>query len=272
MASFIFVVSSVFAGSKYMQFNIVKNINEKFVEQMEEISSSTKFKWNENAQLLNNRIKQLSMKLETIQSSENQLIQEKIESEKSLLQKNYEKAILEKFNEIGEEMDKYKDELNGKIKATESILENLDGRLNNFHEINKNQKDLEAISQLLIEDNIDCRFDNCYSLKVLRSEFKCIFPLLRKYYILSYTDFSTLKYFLSGIIIKLTFEDASIENFDLLSELNSAIQKGDLHNALFLFNSLKGWPRLLLKDWAEKCRLRLEFIQKVKSQLYLNKL
>lgn len=272
IASFAIIISSVFAGSKFVQFNIVKNLNDELIERVNKVSIDAKLKWDKNSQLQNKRINELRTTIESIESSEDQRIQEKLETEKSLLNKNYEKAILEKSSEIEGEMIKFQTDINSKLRTTESFLSKIDGRLFNYFKIKENQKDLEKISQMIIEDDFEGQFDNCYSIKVLRNEFRDVFPVLKKYYLMDHNDVSTLKYFFAGALIKLMFNEAPMEKFDVLSELNSSVQSGDLQKALFIFNSLKGWPRLILKDWAEKCRSRLEFIQKVKSQIYLNKI
>ena len=272
LASFAIVISSVFAGSKYVQFKIVKKLYDELIEKANRISIEAKIKWNKNAQSLTNRIEQLQGTIELIENSENQRIQEKLESEKTLLHKNYEKAIMEKSSQIESEMLNFQAELNGKLGAVASILSKIDIRLNNYFEIREKQKDLERISRMILEDDIEGQFENCYSLKVLRNEFKNIMPILRKYYLMEYGTISTFKYFFAGALTNLMINGASMEKFDLLSEFDSSVQNGDLYKALFLFSNLKGWPRLIMKDWAEKCRLRLEFIQNVKSQLYLNKI
>lgn len=272
LASFAIVISSVFAGSKCAQYNIMKNSNDELIEKVNKVTIEAKMKWDKNAQLLNNRIEQLRGTIELYENSENQRIQDKLESEKALLHENYEKAIMEKSSQIESEMLKFQTDLNQKLGTAESVLSKLHTRLNNYFEIREKQKELETLSRMIIEDEIEGQFDNCYSLKVLRNEFKDILPVLRKYYILNYDKISTFKYFFAGALTKLMFNGAPMEKFDLLSELSSSVENGDIHKALFLFNSLRGWPRLILKDWAEKCRLRSEFIQRVKSELYLNKL
>ena len=58
LASFAIVISSVFAGSKYVQFKIVKKLNDELIEKANRISIEAKIKWNKNAQSLTNRIEQ----------------------------------------------------------------------------------------------------------------------------------------------------------------------------------------------------------------------
>lgn len=272
ITSFAIVIASVFAGSKYIQYNIIKNLNEELIERINTASIEASMKWDKNSQLQNKKINELKTTIESMENSEVNRVQKKLESEKALLNKNFEKAILEKSLEIEAEMIKFQTDISTKLRATEAILSKIDGRLINYFEVKDNQKDLEKISQMIIEDDFEGQFDNCYSIKVLRNEFKDVLPVVKKYYLLDHNSVSTFKYFFAGALTKLMFNEAPMEKFDVLSELNSSVQSGDLHQALFLFNSLKGWPRLILKDWAEKCRLRLEFIQKIKSQLYLNKI
>lgn len=272
IASFAIVISSVFAGSKFVQYNIIHDLDEKLIERINKASIEAKMKWDKKSQMQNKRIKELRTMIESMENSENQRIQKRLESEKALLNTNYERAILEKSSEIEGEMIKFQKDINTKLRGTELILSKIDSRLINFFKIKENQNDLEKISQMIIEDDFEGQFDNCYSIKALRNEFKDVLPVVKKYYLMDHNNVSTLKFFFAGALIKLMFNEAPMEKFDVLSELNSSIQGGDLHKALFIFNSLNGWPRLILKDWAEKCRLRLEFIQKVKSQIYLNKI
>ena len=272
IASFVIVISSVFAGIKFVQYNTVKSLNEELIERINRSSIEARTKSDKNTQLLSKQIEQLRAAIDTMENFENQRIQEKLESEKILLQKKYEEAYLEKSLQIESEMIKFQSDFNGKLRATESILTKIDGRLKHYFQFKEDQKDLEKICQMIIEDDIEGQFDNCYSLKVLRKEFQDVLPIVKKYYIMNSANISTLKYFFTNAVVKLMFSEAPMGKFDVLSELNLSVKNGDLHKALFLFDSLTGWPRLILKNWAEKCRMRLDFIQKVKSQLYSNKI
>ena len=139
LASFAIVISSVFAGSKCAQYNIMKNSNDELIEKVNKITIEAKMKWDKNAQLLNNRIEQLRERLNCMKIQKIKEFKTNSESEKALLHENYEKAIMEKSSQIESEMLKFQADFNQKLGTAESILSKLDTRLNNYFEIEETE-------------------------------------------------------------------------------------------------------------------------------------
>lgn len=266
------VVASVFCGSKYTERNIMMKNNENFIRNLNTMSSDAASRWSREREELTKTIDQLKKLITFMEGTESQRIKNNLENERKLLYDNYENAIKQKKQELENEMKIFQSKLNEKIEHSESLLANIETQLNDKL-MDKNEiKKLEQISQMIIEDNINGQFDNCFSLTTLRDEFKELLPLVKHYYLINYDKISLFKYFLSRAFAYSMFTSTPLQRYDILAELNNNVEKGDLQRALFLFNNLRGWPRLLLKEWAEKCRLRLEFIHEIKCKMYLNKI
>lgn len=271
VTSFAVVLASTFAGSKCTEFLFLTKYNEKFITNINSISSHAKLKWNRANESLKTQISQLKDSIKSIENSENERIQSKLDSERKLLHEVYENATEKKKIELDDELKHFQIEVEGKLEYVGANLYKVESQLKD-HLIGKEKhKELERISQMIIEDKIG-QFSNCFSLRTLREEYKSLVPIVRQYYLLNDHKISTLNYFLSKNISHMMFTDSPMRRHDVLQELNYVIERGDLHRSLYLFNNLSGWPRLILKDWAEKCRQRLEFIQEIKCQLYLNKI
>lgn len=266
------VVASAFCGSKYTERNIMIKNNENFIRNLNLMSSDAASRWSREREELTKAIDQLKKLITFMEETESQRIINNLENERKLLHDNYENAIKQKSRELENEMKIFQSKLNEKIEHSESLLANIETQLNDKL-MDKNEiKKLEQISQMIIEDNIDGQFDNCFSLTTLRDEFKELLPQVKHYYLINYDKISLFKYFLSRVFAYSMFTSTPLQRYDIFAELNDNVEKGDLRRALFIFNNLRGWPRLLLKEWAEKCRLRLEFIHEIKCKMYLNKI
>lgn len=265
-------VTSAFCGSKYTERIIMIKNNENFIRNLNALSSDAALRWSHDRGALTNQTDHLKKLISFMEETENQRIISKLDNERNLLHQNYENAIRQKNQELENEIKIFQSKLNKKIGLSETLLANIETQLNDKL-MNKNEiKKLEQISQIIIEDNIEGQFDNCFSLNTLRTEFKELLPLVKHYYLINYDKISVLKYLISRAFAYSMFPITPMQRYDLLAEINDNVDKGDLRRALFLFNNLHGWPRLLLKEWAEKCRVRLEFIQEIKCKLYLNKI
>lgn len=250
---------------------MLKN-NEDFIRNLNLLSSEASNRWKLEREALMSQVSQLKKIISSLEDHETERIASKLESERSILHNKYENAIRHRIAELEHEMNAFQLNLNEKVGHSQALLTNIEYQLND-RLMNKSEiKKLEKISQMIIEDNIEGQFNNCFSLNTLRSEFSELLPLIRQYYLINYDKMTLFNFYLSRALAHLMFPNTSMQRFDILAELNANVEKGDLKRALYLFNDLKGWPRLLLKDWAEKCRMRLEFIQEIKSQLYLNKI
>ena len=272
VASFAIGLTSVFVGSKYVESSILTKSNEKFINNINSLSSEAKQRWNHKLFFLKSKIENLDNLIKTMKSSETQRVHDELEEERKMLQNLYIIKTEQKKKELENDLIDFQRNMDDKIKAYEDVITKIESRLYDYVIAKNKQKNLEKISQMIVEDNIDGEFNNFYSLKRLRIEFKELLPVARQYDLFDYFKMSLIKYSFSYAISKLLFPSSSIQRFDLLAELNSCVERGDLHRSLFLFNHLKGWPRLILKDWAERCRMRLEFVQEIKSQIYLNKI
>lgn len=265
-------VTSAFCGSKYTERIIMLKNNEKFIRNLNAVSSDAALRWSHDRGALTDQTDHLKKLIFFMGETENQRLITKLDSERNLLHQNYENAIKQKNQELENEIKIFQSNLNEKIERAMTSIANIDTQLNEKL-MNKNEiKKLEQISQMIIEDNFEDQFDNCFSLNTLRNEFKELLPLVKHYYLINYDKISLFKYIISRAFAYSMFSVTPMQRYDILAELNDNIDKGDLRRALFLFNNLHGWPRLLLKEWAEKCRARLEFIQEIKCRLYLNKI
>ena len=270
--SLAFAVTSAFFGSKYTERVIMLKNNEDLIRNLNALSSEAALRWRNDRGTLTNQIDHLKELISFMEDTENERIITKLDKERNLLHQNYENAIKQKNQELENEMKIFQSNLNEKIGLFETLLVNIETQLSEKLMNRDEIKKLEQISQMIIEDNIEGQFDNCFSLNTLRNEFKELLPLVKQYYLINYDKISLLKYFISRTFAYSMFPITPMQRYDILAELNDNVDKGDLRRALFLFNNLHGWPRLLLKEWAEKCRVRLEFIQEIKCKLYLNKI
>jgi hypothetical protein len=265
-------VSSAFCGSKYTERIVMLKSNENFIRNLNTLSYDAASRWSHDYEALTSKIDQLKKLISFMKETESQRIMINLEKEREILHQNYKCAIKEKFQEVENEMRIFQSKVNQKIELSGSLLANIEAQLNDKL-MDKNEiKKLEQISQMIIEDKIEGPFNNCFSLSTLKGEFKELLPLVKHYNLINYEKISLLKYLISRAFAYSMFPVAPMQSYDILAELNDNVDKGDLRRALFLFNNLRGWPRLLLKDWAEKCRLRLEFTQEIKCKLYMNKI
>lgn len=270
--SFTVALTTAFCGSKYTERLIMLKNNEDFICKLNSLSSEAKLRWKNDHEKLINQADQLKKLISFMEETENERIAGMLEEERTCLHQTYEAAIAQKSKQLEIEMKTFQSNLNERIEFSESLLVNIQSQLKDKI-IEKNEiKKLEKISQMVIEDNIDGQFNNCYSVNSLRNEFIELLPIVRQYHLLNYDKISLFKFFISFTLTNSMFQNSKMQNFDILAELNANVEKGDLRRALCLFNNLNGWPRLLLKDWAEKCRRRLEFIHEIKYQLYMNKI
>lgn len=270
--SLVVAMTSAFCGSKYTERLIMLKNNEDFIRSLNLLSSEASNRWKLEREALMNQVHQLKKLISSLEDHENERIASKLENERISLHNKYETAVSHRIAELEHEMHSFQSSLNEKVGHSQTLLSDIEHQLNE-RLVNKSElKRLEKISQMIIEDNIEGQFNNCFSLNTLRSEFSELLPLIRQYYLINHKKMTLFNFYLSRALAHLMFPYTSMQRFDVLAELNTNVEKGDLKRALFLFNNLKGWPRLLLKDWAEKCRMRLEFIQEIKSQIYLNKI
>lgn len=264
-------LSSAFFSTKYFEYKIKSKKNDDFISELNSMSSRAKLRWNNEYAILRTEANMLAKSISDLKESEDARIHTELENERIKLHKSYELAIVNKVNELEEESKKSQENLSTQLESSKIILQKIKLQLEEFLYGRRDLKKLEHISQMLIEDNVG-EFNNCYSIKKIRKEFNDLLPLVRDYSLFDYGKISVFRYFMAKNIANLMFLRAPICRFDVIYELNSLVEKGDLHRALFLFDNLRGWPRLILKDWAEKCRSRLEFVEEIKSQIYLNKM
>lgn len=272
LASIVVILSSAMAGSKFTQFKILRKINEKYVFDINDTFSDVKKDWRSKVISLRSEVEGMKRMIKILENSENDRVSMKIEEEKKFLQESSRKIVQNKIKELDESMLSYQSKLQEKLNTTESVLNTLSIQIQDQNIGKEKQMKLEKISLMIIEDNLGNKFKNCYALISLNNEFKHLIPLVRQYYLMNYEKINLFKYFMSANLARFMFSNSPMQNFDVLTELNNCVERGDIHKSLFLFNQLKGWPRLILKQWAEKCRLRLELIQEIEAQLYLNKI
>lgn len=272
VTSFAIVLASAFAGSKYTESIFLTKTNHDYIQKINSMSLKAKLHWNQTEEALKAQITQLADSIKVIEESEDKRVQNKLDNERKLLHESYTNAIQQKKNELDTEMQNFQETTQKRLNSAVESLSKVETQLEAYFTEYDKHKELERISQLIIEDKIDGQFSNCFSLKTLREEFKHLITIVRQYHMLNQSNMTLFKYVTSKLIANVMFDGAPVKNYDIFHELGLAIENGDLHRSLFLFNNLKGWPRLILKDWAEKCRKRMEFVQEIKHQLYLNKI
>ena len=272
VTSFAVVMTSVFAGSKVSEFIFLTETNKKLIMNINSLYSQARSRWNETNVSLKTQVIQLTESIKFNEHTENERTRQKLEDERIALQKKFENVIERKTEELDIEMNNFQSNLNEKLKFVELSLSKLENQLKDHLIGQENNEKLEHISKMIIEDKIEGKFSNCLALNTLKEEYKSLIPIARQYYSIDYNDIGLFKYYISKFVAQMMFAGVPMQRHDIMHELSLSIERGDLYRTLFLFNNLKGWPRLILKNWAEKCRLRLEFIHEIKSQIYFNKI
>lgn len=265
------LLSSFFLGSKIIEFKIISEQNEKHYRDLNKLTESSRLRWTSNLKKLEIEVKNMKEEFERQANSEAKRIEQGLISEKSRLKNEYDSKITEQMKIMEEELIKFKNEVNHDIIRTQKSLVTAQAQLDEFRESKIELKKLEDLGKKIIEDESFGSLDKSFSMRVLHNELIGLLPILRQYFLITTSNFSIFNYYFSKAFSELLFVDSPFMKSDILAELKSSFEKNDLNRALFIFNKLEGWPRLILKDWAEKCRKRLEYIDEIKYKLYLNK-
>jgi hypothetical protein len=264
-------LTSFFGGSKFMEYRLMSKKNKTFIENINYMSSKAIEVWAKKIATIENQLESMRASYNALIESENEHVERMLETERERLKEQTRSLITNKERQMELEAQHFYENIQGKIKANESLIMKLETQINARYYGKEKEIELIKTCHSIIEEDND-QLENTHSLSKIKQEFRTMYPILRQYYSLSTGTISTLAYFVSYSFGLLIFNRSPIEKYDVLAELHSCVENGDLKGIIFIYNTMKGWPRLILKDWTEKCRQRLEFVDGIKRQLYLNKI
>lgn len=263
--SVVFIFLSAYIGSKITENKIIENFNIKNSLISKEFCNNIRKSHNNQVKKLEIKITELTNSVKTIQNSEAERVMMEIQSEKLKLIEKNEDILNQRSKEIEKKVISDYIELQNRMKAAEITCQKLEKALHDQISLKENERHFEKLSLSIIEENVPS----------LGKEFNDLLPLVRQYIIMdsgSNNNQTIFKYFLSHFIQKVIFTRVPVERHDIIDEIGKSINMGNMYTAIYLFNHLRGWPRLILKDLIEKCRDRLEYKNDIQVQLYTNKL
>ena len=265
------LLSSFFMGSKIVEFKIFTNRNDNYIEDLNILANNSKIICLSKLNKLTSEIKRLRLESESRLNSEAQRIENNLSSEKIRLKNEFDTKMAVQVKIMEDELLKFKNEVIDDISNARASFNTLGKQLDEFKASKIEMKKLEDLSKRIIEDESFGSLDQRLSMTCIYEELNGMLPILRQYDLNSASNFSVFGYYCSKAFSKLLFVGSSMMKSDIIDELKLSVEKNDLHRTLFIFNKLEGWSRLILKDWAGKCKKRLEFIDEIKYKLYLNK-
>ena len=264
--------ASTFAGAKFIEYRWKEN--ELDVVKAEQLKREKKLK-DRHAQELSEKeekVQDLQARLSIFEMDENARLKEFKCQEAEKLQKHAQSLIQKHLEASTAKINSYLSSLSERLLAAELIITDMEADLNDIENAKKGQKDLEQLAAKVVADDVDALGRNYCSMDALKKEFTNLVPLLRQYSTQKSSQFTLFKYLMSSLLSRAMFTDSPAGKDDVIYHIQSALDSGQLILALRLYQSLQGWPRLILRDWADRSYTRLECIQEIQSSLYLNKL
>lgn len=269
----LFVASSAFSGAKFIE----RRFKQEEIDQLQRVHNRERRKLEDKHQqeiaAKQEALQELERRLSLFEMDENDRLKEfkHREIEKLHLTAQY---VLQKHLEAStKKLNSYMDSLSCRLIAAEIIMTELMNDLDNLKAVKQEQQELEELAAKVVADDVDALGRNYCSMDALNREFTTLIPLLRQYSIQnSSSNFSLFKYLMSYWLSRAMFTDSPTCRNDPIYAIQRSLASGQLVQALIIYQRLQGWPRLILRDWADRCYTRLEYIQEIQGRLYMNKL
>jgi hypothetical protein len=264
--------ASTFAGAKFIEY---KRKKEGLVELNTEHQKREKRLKNQYTQELGVKEEQLcdlEARLLIFEMDENERLKEFKRQETEKLHKQAQSVLQKHLEASTAKLNNFLTSLSDRLIAAELIMTDMEAELKNLENSKKKQRALEELAVKVVADDVDALGRNFCSMDALKKEFNSLTPLLRHYSTQRTSEFSLFKYLMSSWLSKTMFIDAPVSKNDIFYCIQSALDSGQLILALRLYQSIQGWPRLILREWSDHCYTRLECIQEIQANMYLNKL
>ncbi len=264
--------ASTYAGVKFIEHRQNTNEFEDFKADQRKREKQLKDRYTQELGAKEEQMKELEMQLSLFEMDENERIKQfkRLEAEK--LQKLAQSIIESHLEASTAKLNNFMASLSDRLIAAEFILADMAIDLNQLENSKKEQRALEDLAVKIVADDVDALGRNYCSMDALKKDFTSLTPLIRQYNIQKESHFSLGTYLCSFLLSKAMFTDVPTNKNDVFHHIKTALDSGQLILALRLYQTLQGWPRMILRDWADRCYTRLECIQEIQGKLYLNKL
>lgn len=269
--SVMLAASAAVAGSKIAEYCIMTRLNEDETRRRLALDLTSRRHLDNLLRDHRHQVEELQGIVATLEAAKDKRVETEVKGEKDRLRALAEGAVARQLDLVAERMRVFQRNLLERLAHSEHMLLDLAVKLEHYRVQQGKQQRLERLCRMIVAEDAEAAGRDYCSMESIHKELRELLPLARQYSLLDSGAFSILRYCASSCMSKMLFLKAPLRPADLLHEIDVAVEKGDLIYSLFLFNKLHGWPRLILRDWSEKCRQRLVYIHEVQHSLYMNK-
>ncbi len=263
---------TTFIGSKVVQAKLQQNLLQEWQREQKQKDKLVQAEHLRVLQERQDKIKELLSRLDLLELNEDERLKRFKFEESEKLRKQSDSILQKHIQSSTERVNSFLNSISDRLKASEVILCEISGDIHELEAQKREQVHLEHISRKIVADDVDALGRNYCSIDSLLKEFQSLLPIARQYASQTSSKFTLFKYFSSYWLSRLMFKDAPAKTNDPLYAIAASLERGELIMALQLYQLLRGWPRLILREWAGRCYDRLEYIEEIQSRIYLNKL